>query len=84
MEGKYNSPSNIKDVQEFDLKEVQVSEGKGLDVVITYNTFKYIIEMKIWRRIKYHEDGVKQLYDYLDMHGLKHSYNNVFNATNSF
>ena len=33
----------------FDFKEVQVSEEKRLDVVITYNSFKYIIEMKIWR-----------------------------------
>ena len=33
----------------FDFKEVQISEEKRLDLVITYNNFKYIIEMKIWR-----------------------------------
>ena len=58
----------------FDFKEVQVSEEKRLDVVITYNSFKYIIEMKIWRGLKYHEDGVKQLCDYLDIHGLDKGY----------
>lgn len=31
----------------FALKEVQVSDEKRLDIVITYNKFKYIIELKI-------------------------------------
>jgi len=62
----------------FDFKEVQVSEEKRLDVVITYNNFKYIIEMKIWRGPKYHETGVKQLWDYLDIHGLDKGYLLVF------
>ena len=63
----------------FDFKEVQISEEKRLDLVITYNTFKYIIEMKIWRGPKYHEDGIKQLYDYLDIHNLNKGYLLVFN-----
>lgn len=63
----------------FDFKEVQVSEEKRLDVVITYNNYKYIIEMKIWRGVKYHEDGVRQLSDYLKIHGLDKGYLLVFN-----
>jgi hypothetical protein len=63
----------------FDFKEVQISEEKRLDLVITYNNFKYIIEMKIWRGRKYHEDGVKQLCDYLDIHDLDKGYLLVFN-----
>ena len=63
----------------FDFKEVQISEEKRLDVVITYNNFKYIIEMKIWRGSKYHEDGVRQLSDYLNIHGLDKGYLLVFN-----
>ncbi len=62
----------------FDFKEVQVSEEKRLDVVITYNSFKYIIEMKIWRGLKYHETGLKQLCDYLDIQGLDKGYLLVF------
>ena len=69
----------IINVTGFDFKEVQVSEEKRLDVVITYNSFKYIIEMKIWRGLKYHEDGVKQLCDYLDIQGLDRGYLLVFN-----
>ena len=63
----------------FDFKEVQVSEEKRLDVVITYNSFKYIIEMKIWRGLKYHEEGIKQLCDYLDIYSLDRGYLLVFN-----
>ncbi|WP_434296134.1 AAA family ATPase [Clostridium sporogenes] len=63
----------------FDFKEVQVSEEKRLDLVITYNNFKYIIEMKIWRGHKYHKDGINQLCDYLDIHDLNKGYLLVFN-----
>lgn len=62
----------------FDFKEVQVSEEKRLDVVITYNNFKYIIEMKIWRGSKYHEKGIEQLCDYLNIHDLNEGYLLVF------
>ncbi len=50
----------------FDFKEVQVSEEKRLDVVITYGNQKYIIELKIWRGEEYHRQGIEQLWDYLD------------------
>lgn len=63
----------------FDFKEVQISEEKRLDLVITYNNFKYIIEMKIWRGPKYHEDGLKQLCDYLDINELNKGYLLIFN-----
>lgn len=63
----------------FEFKEVQVSEEKRLDIVITYNAFKYIVEMKIWRGLKYHEKGINQLYDYLDIHDLKVGYLVIFN-----
>lgn len=63
----------------FDFKEVQISEEKRLDVVITYNRFKYIVELKVWRGQSYHEKGLNQLKDYLDIHGLKDGYLLVFN-----
>ena len=63
----------------FEFKEVQISEEKRLDLVITYNNFKYIVEMKIWRGPKYHEDGVKQLCEYLDINNMKQGYLLVFN-----
>ena len=63
----------------FDFKEVQISEEKRLDIVITYNSFRYIVEMKIWRGKKYHEKGIKQLCDYLDIHDLDKGYLVIFN-----
>lgn len=63
----------------FDFKEVQISEEKRLDIVITYNNYKYIIEMKIWRGQKYHEKGIKQLWDYLNIHDLDKGYLIIFN-----
>ncbi len=50
----------------FDFKEVQVSEEKRLDIVITFENKKYIVELKIWRGKTYHQEGIKQLNDYLD------------------
>lgn len=63
----------------FEFKEVQISEEKRLDLVITYNNFEYIVEMKIWRCPKYHEDGIKQLSNYLNIYGLDKGYLLIFN-----
>jgi hypothetical protein len=51
----------------FDFKEVQISEEKRLDMVITFDNKKYIIELKIWRGKAYHQEGIKQLCSYLDV-----------------
>ncbi len=50
----------------FDFKEVQISEEKRLDIVITFDNRKFIIELKIWHGEMYHREGIKQLCDYLD------------------
>ncbi|MCK4258390.1 MAG: AAA family ATPase [Halanaerobiales bacterium] len=50
----------------FDFKEVQISEEKRLDIVITYLKYRYIVELKVWRGEKAHEKGLLQLVDYLE------------------
>jgi hypothetical protein len=50
----------------FDFKEVQLSEEKRLDIVITFQNKKYIVELKICRGEGYHQQGINQLCDYLD------------------
>lgn len=50
----------------FDFKEVQVSEEKRIDVVVTFDNKRYIIELKIWRGEAYHREGIRQLCGYLD------------------
>jgi hypothetical protein len=64
--------------QGFDFKEVQISEEKRLDVVITYFDQKYVVELKIWRGPKAHERGLKQLQDYLDKINLQKGYLIIF------
>jgi hypothetical protein len=63
----------------FDFKEVQVSQEKRLDVVITYLEQKYVVELKIWRGEKYHQNGLKQLVDYLERQNLARGYLISFN-----
>ncbi|WP_097016647.1 AAA-like domain-containing protein [Orenia metallireducens] len=63
----------------FDFKEVQTSQEKRLDVVITYLDKKYIVELKIWRGEKYHQEGLIQLVDYLDKQSVEKGYLISFN-----
>ncbi|WP_297417873.1 AAA-like domain-containing protein [Clostridium sp.] len=63
----------------FDFKEVQVSQEKRLDVVVTYNNHKYIVELKIWHGEEYHKAGINQLCDYLNIHSINKGYLVVYN-----
>lgn len=62
----------------YDFKEPQISEERRLDVVITYLQYKYIVELKIWRGLDAHEEGLKQLADYLDRQALSEGYLLIF------
>ncbi len=59
-------------------KEVQTSEEKRLDIIATYNEHKYIIELKRWYGEAYHQKGIKQLADYLDIQGVKTGFLVIF------
>lgn len=50
----------------FDFKEVEISEEKRLDIVITFGGRKYIVELKVWRGEQYHQKGIEQLCGYLE------------------
>ncbi len=62
----------------YDFKEVQISEERRLDVVITYYQHKYVAELKIWRDPVAHEEGLNQLSDYLDRQKLTEGYLIIF------
>ena len=62
----------------YDFKETQVSEEKRLDIVVTYYQHRYIIELKIWRGPKKHEEGLSQLTDYLSIHNANKGYLLIF------
>ena len=59
-------------------KEVQTSEEKRLDIIATYNEHKYILELKRWYGEAYHEKGIKQLADYLEIHSMKTGFLVIF------
>ena len=63
----------------FDYKEVQISEERRLDIVISYNSYKYVIETKIWHGEIAHIKGLNQLKNYLDIEGLERGYLLIFN-----
>jgi len=63
----------------FDFKEIQISEEKRLDMVITYLSNKYLVELKIWRGPEYHKKGCSQLCDYLNNQGLDRGYLIIYN-----
>ncbi|MCP4348086.1 MAG: AAA family ATPase [Desulfobacterales bacterium] len=61
--------------------EPQISEEKRLDIAVTYNHCRYVIELKIWRGDKAHQDGLRQLRDYLERTGCDTGYLIIFDFT---
>ncbi len=61
-------------------KEVETSDEKRLDIVVTYLQYKYIIELKIWRGAKSHQRGLNQLANYLDIHGVNQGFLLIFDT----
>jgi hypothetical protein len=62
----------------YDFKEPQISEEKRLDLVITYLHQKFVAELKLWYGEKAHQEGLKQLSDYLDRQNLNEGYLLIF------
>ena len=58
----------------FMYHEPVISDRRRLDVMITYNHFKYIVELKIWHGPAYYEDAKQQLADYLEREQLDVGY----------
>jgi hypothetical protein len=63
----------------FDFKEPNVSEERRMDIVITFLDKRYVIELKIWHGLKYHQEGLKQLSRYLDTYSLEVGYLLIYN-----
>ncbi|MDM8519301.1 AAA family ATPase [Anaerolineales bacterium HSG6] len=67
----------------FDFKEPNVSHERRMDLVITYQDKRYVVELKIWRGQQYHEEGLDQLSDYLDSYSLKEGYLLIYDFNKS-
>ena len=60
-------------------KENVTTEDKKMDLVVTFNDKRYVIELKIWYGKKYITDGLKQLADYLDSYSLDTGHMLIYN-----
>lgn len=57
--------------------EVQTGRGR-MDLIITYNQEKYIVETKIWRGAVRYQAGKRQLAVYIKLEGAREGYYVVF------
>ena len=58
---------------------IEVPTGRGrMDIIITHNQQKYIVETKIWRGNSRYQAGKKQLATYLNSEGVTEGYYVVF------
>ncbi len=55
----------------FDFKEPHVGDERRMDIVITCQNKRYVIELKRWYGPKKHQEGLEQLSDYLDTCSLE-------------
>ncbi len=63
----------------FEFKEPTVASERRMDIVITYRNQRYVIELKRWYGEQYHQQGLQQLSDYLDIYSLKKGYLLIYN-----
>ena len=61
------------------MMHIEVQTGRGrMDLIITHNQRKYIVETKVWRGNNYYQAGKKQLAAYLRVEGVIEGYYVVF------
>ena len=65
----------------FSFKEVQTGAEKRLDIIIVFKDEKFIVELKLWKGIEYHEKGKKQLLEYMSLENIDKGYMLIANKT---
>ncbi|BDU51481.1 AAA-like domain-containing protein [Haliovirga abyssi] len=63
----------------FYFVESETRESNRMDIVVTYNMKKYVIELKIWRGGQYEQEGREQLCGYLEAQNLDKGYMVFYN-----
>ncbi len=61
--------------------EPQTRDNRRMDLVVTYGSQEFVIELKIWRGEKYEQSGRDQLADYLDTRHMAEGYLVTFDFT---
>ena len=61
------------------MMHIEVQTGRGrMDIIVTHNQRKYIVETKIWRGTHYYQSGKRQLARYLKLEGVTEGFYIVF------
>ena len=61
------------------MMHIEVQTGRGrMDLIVTHNQRKYIVETKIWRGTHYYQSGKRQLARYLKLEGVTEGFYIVF------
>ena len=61
------------------MMHIEVQTGRGrMDLILTHNHRKYIVETKVWRGDRRYQAGKKQLAAYLELEGATEGYYVVF------
>ncbi|ETR72565.1 MAG: hypothetical protein OMM_01616 [Candidatus Magnetoglobus multicellularis str. Araruama] len=58
----------------FYFVEPETRKSNRMDIVVTFNQKKFVIELKIWRGEKYAQEGREQLCKYLEFQNLNKGY----------
>jgi hypothetical protein len=58
--------------------EVETRTNKRMDIIITYNNKRYIVELKKWYGKKYENKGYKQLVEYMNIKKIANGYMLMF------
>jgi len=61
-----------------DFKESVIGNERRMDIQISYLTEKYILELKRWNGEIYHQKGLVQLSDYLELNTMKEGFLLIF------
>jgi len=67
----------------FEFKEPVIGDERRMDIVITYQNKRYVIELKRWYGDEYHQRGLQQLSEYLDSYSLKEGYLLIYDFNKS-
>jgi len=63
----------------YEFKEPVVGDERRMDIVVVFENKRYVIELKRWYGEDYHQRGLQQLSDYLDIYGLKQGFLLIYN-----
>jgi len=58
----------------FSFKEVETGAEKKVDIVVTFENEKFVIELKLWYGESYHQKGIVQLKNYMKQENVEKGY----------